>query len=822
MSRRRPGFLGVALVMAIAIAASNVRAGNLLKNGDFGEGLRHWNKQEPTIGEIAAEKRDGRRVLRIDARGVPWGESSLLSAPVSVRPGAAYCLSTDVKRLFGNGYRCTVGVLWRGADKSLIGADNIWSEVLWGTEWRTSAWQAIAPDGAAEAVVKLGLEMGAGEKNAALFSNVRFETAKGLGPSAALDVFLDPPGKDGGSDAVQVWNSGSEPLANASIRLVPPPGVEVDEAGELTLPRLGVGCLEKKTFRLKGSPQDAAKSSLEVTLRATTKSGARFETSVREPLNVTLPTPVVTTTKDLVAPIPPEMKVRLGAYYFPVMLDWGAENAPTGLRSIAGNRPLLGCYDERLPATADWHIVWALRHGITWLAVDWYWNQGEEFINEALDDGLMKSRFFRKMDFCLLWANQEPTATSLRAYDYSAETLRELARTLCARYFNQPNYLKVDGRPVFMIFLPASLVNGNGSASAARDAIAAFQREVRAHGHPGAFLVAINNTPALPPVAEAGFDAVSAYSYLFAGTLPEQCGRQAFPFDRIVPRYKKWAASNEAQAHTQGLPFIPSAWAGWDDLPRFGVKRAAESSFTPGNTPAEIRSLAAMLIDRADPRLRLALVEAWNEWGEGSCFEPGTLEGFAPLAGLRDILSLNGRGPYTVPVPDAASRRALQASPRAVNSSAYAERANRARTWKTGFEMPFDSPRDLSLQPGRGVAYFERGHGRLKIVATGSSPEVLGPAALLLEAASTRDIRLTARITRNARAIFSWITKEDRAWDAAKSLSVPVTGRAKDQKIEFPVAGAPAWKGEIYQFKIALEKGPGEFEIDEIASLPIK
>jgi hypothetical protein len=81
------------------------------------------------------------------------------------------------------------------------------------------------------------------------------------------------------------------------------------------------------------------------------------------------------------------------------------------------------------------------------------------------------------------------------------------------------------------------------------------------------------------------------------------------------------------------------AWPGWDDV-RWAGTRATR---TAGNTPAAFAGCCSTARG-VEPTHRLALVEAWNEWGEGSVIEPGVGEGFGYLSAIRDALALAPRG----------------------------------------------------------------------------------------------------------------------------------------------------------------------------------
>ncbi|MCK5804881.1 MAG: glycoside hydrolase family 99-like domain-containing protein, partial [Lentisphaeria bacterium] len=115
-------------------------------------------------------------------------------------------------------------------------------------------------------------------------------------------------------------------------------------------------------------------------------------------------------------PRPVKTQVTLGTYIFPGWYrDKGTGDYPYRThdedrqwRLVAAKpkpRPILGFYDDSLPEVNDWHIKWALEHGISYFAFDWYWNAGEHRLLRTLEQGFLKARYANMMKFCIHWCN---------------------------------------------------------------------------------------------------------------------------------------------------------------------------------------------------------------------------------------------------------------------------------------------------------------------------------------------------------------------------------------------------------------------------------
>ncbi len=99
----------------------------------------------------------------------------------------------------------------------------------------------------------------------------------------------------------------------------------------------------------------------------------------------------------------------MGAYYFP---GWPSREKWQVLAAFPERTPLLGYYREGDPDVMDWQIKWAVEHGISFFAFDWYWDRGHRQLEHALHEGYLRARFRSFIKFCLLWANHNPPGSS--------------------------------------------------------------------------------------------------------------------------------------------------------------------------------------------------------------------------------------------------------------------------------------------------------------------------------------------------------------------------------------------------------------------------
>jgi hypothetical protein len=321
---------------------------------------------------------------------------------------------------------------------------------------------------------------------------------------------------------------------------------------------------------------------------------------------------------------------QVGAYYFP---GWPSREKWQVLAAFPERTPLLGYYREGDPDVMDWQIKWAVEHGISFFAFDWYWDRGHRQLEHALHEGYLRARFRSFIKFCLLWANHNPPGSSSEA------DLLTLVDHWIAQYFRQPEYLTLDGKPVVIVFSPERLRKDMGS-EAVRVAIRRMRARAETAGFGGLFLVgAVDADPAaLVALKTEGYDAATGYNYPRAGM--RDGGAREAPYDSAVDGYERiWADMAAASI----LDYIPVTEPGWDARPWGGAKALVRT----GRHPEKFREMlrrARAFTDRhpVAERKKLVLIEAWNEYGEGAVIEPHREWGFAYLDAVRDVFGASG------------------------------------------------------------------------------------------------------------------------------------------------------------------------------------
>jgi glycosyl transferase family WbsX len=347
---------------------------------------------------------------------------------------------------------------------------------------------------------------------------------------------------------------------------------------------------------------------------------------------------------------------RLIAFYLPQFhpiaendLWWGA--GFTEWRNVTRARPNfvghdqprqpadLGYYDLRLNEVYRKQVELAADHGLSGFCFYYY-----RFGNRKLLDGPIE-RLLRpdapSFPFCLAWANENWT----RRWDgreqdvlirqvYSEDDDRAALSDL-SRFFEHPAYLRINGRPLVLIYRI-------GLFPDIRRTVEIWRDEGRRRGIGEIYVAAIASfevslSSDLP--VQAGFDAMVEFPPHNRRTRPKPCGQivnssfRGFVFD-----YEETALSYMAERPTNMTTFR-GVMPGWDNTAR----KQDEPNIFVGSTPGAYRAWLEEAIRQTTRQNsgdeRLVFINAWNEWAEGAYLEPDLRWGRAYLEATRQAVN---------------------------------------------------------------------------------------------------------------------------------------------------------------------------------------
>lgn len=315
-------------------------------------------------------------------------------------------------------------------------------------------------------------------------------------------------------------------------------------------------------------------------------------------------------------------------------------------------KPVWGTINEADPAIMSMEINQAVTHGVNVFIFDWYWYDGRPFMETTLDNGFLKANNNNQMKFYLMWANHDVTNTwdtRLNKFNednviWTGKVSRAEFEKICKRniekYFKLPQYYKIDGKPVFMIYDIPQLVAGLGGIEETADALKWFKEETKKAGFPGLELqltmwsINVNysgfdgsktKNPENAFVKKLGFTSTTHYQFAHFANVNDD-------YLNIMEAVKKeWARIDT----TFDLPYYPHISVGWDNSPRTG-KSAVVRNNTPENFEKALQ-MAKAYADAHPKQVPLITVNSWNEWTETSYLQPDNLYGYGYLNAIKKV-----------------------------------------------------------------------------------------------------------------------------------------------------------------------------------------
>jgi hypothetical protein len=315
-------------------------------------------------------------------------------------------------------------------------------------------------------------------------------------------------------------------------------------------------------------------------------------------------------------------------------------------------KPLWGYINEADPVVMAMEIDAAVKHGVNVFIFDWYWYDGRPFMETTLDNGFLNAENVGKMQFYLMWANHEVVNvwdTRLAGINehnviWTGQVDRQEFEKICRRniekYFKHPQYYKIDGKPVFMIYDVPQLIAGLGGLEQTAEALKWFDGETRKAGFPGLDLqltmwsVNVNysgfdgaktQNPERDFVKKLGFTSATHYQFVHFTDVNRD-------YSEIMEDVKKEWARIDA---TFDLAYYPHISVGWDNSPRTG-KSAVVKNNTPERFEKALRDAKAYA-DAHPRQVPLITINSWNEWTETSYLQPCTMFGYGYLEAVKKV-----------------------------------------------------------------------------------------------------------------------------------------------------------------------------------------
>ncbi len=297
----------------------------------------------------------------------------------------------------------------------------------------------------------------------------------------------------------------------------------------------------------------------------------------------------------------------------------------------------LGFYDLSEAGALKRQGELAARYGIGGFCHYFYWFSGGRRVLEKPLEHLLTGAA-GDFPFCLCWANENWTRTwdgqsgdVLLAQTYEEGDAEALIAAM-GPFLKRPNYIRVNGKPLVLLYRPGLLPDAKLWAAHWRD----WCTKNGVGDIYLAFVESFELAGGATDPASLGFDASVEFPPAGAATLIHPPGPlYNARFEGRVNDYRQLVRRSMAEptpAHTRFRGAMP----GWDNTARRQDHGWAYHHASPGAFQAWLESQFAETRRQNFGEERIVFINAWNEWAEGAHLEPDQRYGHGWLEAVKN------------------------------------------------------------------------------------------------------------------------------------------------------------------------------------------
>ncbi len=355
-----------------------------------------------------------------------------------------------------------------------------------------------------------------------------------------------------------------------------------------------------------------------------------------------------------------QQEVSLIALYLPQFHEveenslWWGEGF-TDWVSVKNAKPYFpGHKQPRIPYKSEYYnllekrvmerqVKMAQKAGITGFCFYHYWFNGRKILEKPIENYLNWTDLSEK--FCLSWANEpwirtwsnvdgndwNPLGDQLNVknghsvlieQEYGKQEQWKEHFDYLLPFFRDNRYIKIDGKPLFVIYRPDIIPCLNHM-------VRYWRRLARECGFKGLYVLVTN------PLAEYENIADGILLYEPGYTIHHELQKKQMTSTEVPQRIKYSEIWRKILLRRKKArqPIFLGAFTGYDDSPR----RGKDSIVVIGSTPEKFALCLRLLLQKIRGKRygKYIFLMAWNEWGEGAYLEPDEENGYAYLKACR-------------------------------------------------------------------------------------------------------------------------------------------------------------------------------------------
>ena len=269
--------------------------------------------------------------------------------------------------------------------------------------------------------------------------------------------------------------------------------------------------------------------------------------------------------------------------------------------------PSLGEYDDRAPEVIAQHLQWSRAANVSLWVSSW-WGPGRRE-DTALLQHILPHEELGDMQIALFYE----TSGRVPGFEDVSNISSDIEH-MAAHYFDHPNYLHIDRRPVLFIYL-TRVLSRNGVLE---EEVAQMRNTAKDAGHD---IYIIGDQVFGQPTNSSALSLLDGVTnYDVYGSM----GAQGYAGQQKVDAYYAAQGKWQGLANVAGAAFIPAATPGFNDKGVRDGHPAVSRKLTEESEPGSLfRAMLQQAVSYAEPATgHMLLVTSWNEWHEDTQIEP--------------------------------------------------------------------------------------------------------------------------------------------------------------------------------------------------------
>lgn len=295
--------------------------------------------------------------------------------------------------------------------------------------------------------------------------------------------------------------------------------------------------------------------------------------------------------------------------------------------------------------TVEWQTKLAEKYGIYGFCYYHYWFEGKKILEKPVEN-LLKWKDINQ-EFCFCWANHSWKKTwnglneILIEQTYGNKDKWREHFDYLLQFFKDERYIKIDNKPVFMIFQPENIEKLD-------EMIDFFNEECIKNNFNGIYIIESKNSL-------KNLEFISSKSLAKVLREPSCSLSKRSVFEKIsqklkskfkknylyfIPKYKYLRFMNyslEISKKYIDKNTLPGIFTSWDNTSRHGRRGYVIEGSTPELFKKYLLEQKKIMKER---NIEYIFLNAWNEWAEGMYLEPDEKYKYGYLEAIKEVMNM--------------------------------------------------------------------------------------------------------------------------------------------------------------------------------------